>query len=350
MTVNRLSTEKGSASHLFGRRWKVSILFPDTEATVPPNSDEENYTALVLSDSDREDKSLRVTFNIQRFGWVVPNFSEICIYNIGPALEGWVIKSGMRVMVEAGYVGSTRSFGVIYNAPIFQPLWEREDYVTFKLTLRCVDAMDIIYKNHVKTVGSVLSNQKTAIQQMASEARVSFQIKSMSDNLENNTLARPKVFFGKPIWYLRRYAQQSGSTVSAIDENVYLERAQDPIPIDATSVPLELSPGEGGLIGAPQQTQNGITFTSLLNPQIDVFRPKPMLIKLKNKYIRQAALTPPAEQFSILDPQGIYKILGVTHVGDTRGQDWYSHVVAIDQSMAGALGELFNTQNDVATG
>jgi hypothetical protein len=73
-----------------------------------------------------------------------------------------------------------------------------------------------------------------------------------------------------------------------------------------------------------------------------------LLINLKRSYIIQATLTPPAEQFSILDPEGVYKVLGVNLVGDTRGQDWYSHVTGIDQSMAGALGAMFNTVKAVA--
>ncbi len=345
-----LSTKASlSTPKLYGRKWKVSVLIPNSETSKEPT-----YTAHVLSDSDKEETSLHVVFNIQKHGWVVPNFSEISVYNLAPDLENLIIKQGMLVRVEAGYVNG--AYGIIYEAPIFQPMWARENSVSSKLTLRCIDAQSVIYQNHVATVG-VLKHQKDMILDMSSRSRKPFELKeeNMSEDLVDNQLVKPKVFFDEPIYYMRKYAQQSGTLPSLIDLDAYITKPQDPVSESALTNALVVSPGKGGLIGVPQQTQDGVSFTCLLNPMINIFRTKKdkkarcMLIKLENSSIKQAALVPMQESYSRLDKNYVYKVIGVTHVGDTRGNNWYSQVIGIDQSESGLLGALWRTQNDVNT-
>jgi hypothetical protein len=341
--IDKLSTPEYGAK-LFGRKWKVSVLVPKTEDTNTNSTKSSDYTAYVVSDSEHEDTSLRVTFNIQKFGYITPNFSEICIYNMNPETEKIVIKNGCRVMVEAGYIGG--DFGVIYNAPIFQPLWEREDNVTTKVTLRCIDAMGIIHENQVE-MSAVMQSQKDMMIAMASKSRNSYEVKSIGDNMDDTTPSRTKVFFDSPHYYMRKYCQKSGTTPSYIDGDVILDRPQDPISTDMTTNALVVSPGVGGLIGTPQQTQEGITFTLLLNPLITIFNP-PMLVKIDNAWIRQMQLEYGTVGFSKLDEDGIYRIIGVTHIGDTRGNSWYSNCIGINQSMEGTLAAMFQEQQDTS--
>lgn len=332
-----LKTPSYPNNKLFGRKWKISVLVPLSES-----SETNEYTAYVLSDSDQEDLSLKVTFKIQKFGWTIPNFSEITVYNVRPDYEKILFKNGMRVMVEAGYQNG--DFGVIYDAPIFQPLWEKEDNVTSKLTFRCVDALGMIYDNHVETIGTPLDHQKSMVEQMMSRARVPFSA-TLSDKLVSNKLARPKVFFDSPLYYLRKYAQQNGTLPSVINNEVVVDKPQSKVTTNLQENALVVSPGKGGLIGVPTQTQDGVEFTLLLNPIISIFNP-PMLIKIDNSFIRQTSLQYNTAGFSRLDEDFTYRVIGVTHVGDTRGNDWYSKVVGINQSMEGLRGAMFQTEQD----
>jgi hypothetical protein len=329
----------GYDAKLFGRKWKVSVLVPKTEETNTNSMNWDDYILYVVSDSTHEDTSLRVTFNIQKFGYITPNFSEICIYNMKPETEKIVIKNGCRVLVEAGYVSG--DFGVIYSAPIFQPLWEREDNVTTKVTLRCIDCLGIIHENHVEMSAAMLSQQDMVVA-MAAKSRNSYEAPIIGDNMDKTTPSLTKLFFDSPHYYMRQYCQKSGTTPSYIDGKAILDRPQDPISTDMTTNALVVSPGVGGLIGTPQQTQDGITFTLLLNPLITIFQP-PMLIKIDNAWIRQMQLEYGTVGFSKLDEDGIYRIIGVTHVGDTRGNPWYSNCVGINQSMEGMLAAQFQT-------
>lgn len=330
---------------LFGRRWRITILVPKDENEL--SADVSKYIGYVVSDSDHEDTSLRVTFRIQNNGYEIPNFSEIVVYNMNPQTENLVIDAGTRVIVEAGYVNG--AFGAIYDSSIFQALWEREDNTTTKVTFRCIDAMDIIYENHVSMVQS-MKYQKDMVLAMAAQSRRPFTIKKISDEIENIELARGKVFFDSPVYYMRKYAQQSGTLPSTQSRDIYLMRPQDQVPKSITNQALVLSPGEGGLIGTPQQTQEGITFVCLLNPQLMVFKPEPMMVKIDNKIIRQLAVQYNSAGFSRLDEDGVYKILGVTHIGDTRGNEWYTQVVGCNQSMEGTLPAMFSQLNSDGQG
>ncbi len=326
---------------LFGRKWKISILMPIDETET--SSDWDKYLAYVVSDSDREDTSLRTSFRIQNNGWEVPNFSEVVVYNLSPESENLVIESGTRIIVEAGYKNG--NFGAIYDGSIFQALWEKEDNVTTKVTFRCIDAMDIIYDNHVEMV-ETMKYQKDMVLSMAKVSRRPFNIKKISDELKSIELVRGKVFFDSPTYYMRKFAQQSGTIPSTQRRDIYLMRPQDEVPESITAQALVLSPGKGGLIGTPQQTQEGVNFKCLLNPSIMVFCPEPMMIKIDNSYIRQYSVEYNSAGFSRLDKDGVYKVIGVTHQGDTRGVEWYSNVTGCEQSMEGTLAAMFKTRND----
>jgi len=309
-----LKTPEYPNKKLFGRKWKVSVLVPKSENI---NSlDLKLYTSHVLSDSDKEEKSLRVTFKIQKFGWTIPNFSEITVYNLNPETTGLIVKAGQRLIVEAGYVNG--DFSEIYDAPIFQPLWEKEDNVTSKLTFRCVDALGLLYENHVEMTAAA-DYQKDMILRMLKKANTPFTAQ-ISDKLENKKLFRPKVFFDNPMYYLRKYSQQSGTLPSVIDQEVILERPQEKNTSILQEKALVVSPEKGGLIGTPTQTQDGIEFTMLLNPQIKIFNP-PVLVKINPKFIKQSEFQYGTPGPARLDEDYTYRVIGITHTGDTRGND-----------------------------
>jgi hypothetical protein len=328
-------------SKLFGRRWKVSVLVPKTDV---PTSEDPDYTAYVVSNSDYENKTLRVTFDIQK-KWTVPNISEICIYNLNSRDEKILFKNGTIVQVEAGYVNG--HYGLIYEGDVFQPMWERENNVTFKLTLRCIDVMRLLSPdNHVAMSAALMTQQETVLK-MAEASRVSFTPK-ISKTMVSTRPTRTKVLFDNPFHYLRKWCQQNGTMVGSEDGVVYLSRPQDTNEdFDSGGNALVLSPGKGGIIGVPQQTQDGVNFTCLLNPLIGIFK-NPFLIKIDNSFIRQTAVQYGDKGFSMLDQDGMYKVIGVNHVGDTRGKDWYSHVIGVNQSMEGVGSVLFSTMEHIA--
>lgn len=332
---------------LYGRRWKVSVLVPKSKTTTTNNSPDSEYVEYVLSDSDYEDKSLRVTFNIQKKYGVSVNMSEISVYNLNVATENMLIENGYKVRVMAGYVNG--DYGLICDTVVFQPIWEREDYVTTKLTLVCVDALHWVHDNWIISSVPKMKYQKDIVSEMAGRSRVAIPVKesSFTEGNANAKTCRGTVVCENAMDYIRRYCQLSGTLPTVIDNKISLGRMQDPLKPEAQKKMITVTAGKGGsLIGVPQQTQNGVDFTCLLNPNITVAEPR-NLIKLDNTILRQVKAQYGVTVFANLDKDWTYQIAGVTHVGDTRGNEWYSHVTGINQHLEGKFPTYYGSTKDV---
>lgn len=89
-----------------------------------------------------------------------------------------------------------------------------------------------------------------------------------------------------------------------------------------------------GMIGLPEQTQNGIHVRVLINPNIKIGQ----AIKLDNKSIQgyrfglgigQQASNLMTEQSIKTNSDGLYYVMIADHIGDTRGEAWYSDLLCL---------------------
>jgi hypothetical protein len=96
-----------------------------------------------------------------------------------------------------------------------------------------------------------------------------------------------------------------------------------------------------GLVGIPEATQDGVRMTALLNPKIKVGG----RVQIDNKGLNQTTIKEQGfPTFSAINffadesRDGVYRVLVAEHVGDNRGQEWYSNItaLAIDQSAPAA--------------
>jgi hypothetical protein len=70
--------------------------------------------------------------------------------------------------------------------------------------------------------------------------------------------------------------------------------------------------------------QGGISFKVALDPRVRVTAP-PMKVRIDNSSI--VAMKRQLGEFpSMLDDSGIYNVGRVRHVGDSRGNDWYTEI------------------------
>jgi hypothetical protein len=102
---------------------------------------------------------------------------------------------------------------------------------------------------------------------------------------------------------------------------------------------------DSGMIGVPQQTEDGIHIDCLLNPRIKIGT----LVQIDNKSIQTAFIgganlynTGRLENIPGLLPKvtwdGMYRVYVCEHDGDSRGQPWYSNLtcLAIDANAPSA--------------
>lgn len=249
---------KGSEKYgdvLFGRRYRITV-------------SDEGGTALDVS-------QLRCTFNIIKTIQMEPNLAEITIYNLNANTENAIMVNGKRITVEAGYEGS--QFGLIFDGDILQPIRERENGTTFKLTLLALDsdrAINFDIANY-----SIIRGQtaRSVVNYIANKAQYPINLGSISDKLEGQKLTRGKVMFGKSADYIRQIAK-------TYDLQQYTDSGSLNL-VSLEELPegeiFELSP-TSGLIGTPEQTDYGISGKCLLNPQIKLNS----LIHIDNSLVR----------------------------------------------------------------
>jgi len=282
----------------FKRKWRVLVANGDN-------------VALDVSD-------LRVTFNINK-SYQMPNYADITIYNLAPLTEQQIIQQGTRVIVEAGYEDG--EYGKIFDGDIIQPIWDRRNVVDYTLELRCVDGDVINNNNFVAFTFAAQKDQRTLVYEMARQSRKSFEVDYVTDFLSSNKAVRGQTYFGQPSDYLHEIAIANDADFGTLDGKANIGRPTDDSPTEAVLI----NP-QNGLVGTPEQTQDGVAFRCLLNPSIKFSYPA-MLVKLDMKLIRQKKISIGQNLPSRLDADGQYKVISVTYIGDTRRNEWYCDVI-----------------------
>lgn len=302
---------------LYGRRYRILVVG-------------KNGTALDVSD-------LRCTFQTVKLMMAQPNTSEITIYNLNASTENTLIEEGSRIVIEAGYEGN--QYGVIFDGDVLQPIREKEDGTTYKLTITALDG-DRFFNSGVINFSYIKGQTaRDVISQIASKATVPTELGDISSSLRNDKLTRGKTVFGLGRDYLKQISEGQNATFYLDNGKVNIIKLSD-LPEDEI---INLSP-ESGLLSSPQQTDFGIRFKCLLNPRIQLNT----FIKIDNRLVRESKFEPvistdgkvpsSAQVIRQLDKDGIYRIIKITHTGDTRGNDWHTECETVAQ--AGTLPAL----------
>lgn len=267
---------------------------------------------------------LRCTFEIIKSAYFEANQSLITIYNLNPENENKLIKSGQRIIIEAGYNGD--QYGKIFEGNVIQPLRSKENGVDYKLTLISMDSDRYVTYG---LVGVSLVAQQSARDAVTACITKSGQLTGQNYGMERGLITnqiinypRGKVLFGSPTYYLNQIAKSMNSTYYNEDGTVNIVSPKDL----ASDEIFDLGP-QTGLIGSPLQTEYGISCSCLLNPRLKINS----LFHLDNKKIENYRYTP-GQPVRPLDTEGIYRVIKLTHRGDTRGDDWTTEIEAISQA------------------
>lgn len=261
---------------------------------------------------------LRCTFEIIKTAYLEANQSILSIYNLNPDDENKLIKQGQRIVIEAGYQGS--QYGMIFSGNIIQPLRSKEGNTDYVLTLVSMDA------DRYATYGLI---GVSLVAQQSSRDAVGALLSKSSQEVGSGYLTetsikypRGKVMFGMSKDYLSQIARAENSTCFVEDGKVNLVSPKD---VEKGNI-LAFGP-RTGLIGSPTQTEMGIECEVLLNPQVKINT----LFYVDNKKIQNYRYSPGSPVRS-LDSQGIYRVVKLTHYGDTRGNEWRTKIEAISQA------------------
>lgn len=292
--------------------------------------------------------NLRIVFRVKRGDLQTPNSAHIRVYNVSDnTAQRAESKEFTRVVLQAGYEGS---YGIIFDGSIVQPRRGRENPTDTFLDLTAADG-DMAYNfavvNTTLAAGSVPEDHV----KVCTAAMAPFGVTDgYRPALGGNPLPRGKVLFGMARDYLATVAQSTQTLWSIQDGALQMVPETSYVP---GSIPVINA--NTGMIGMPEQTQNGIRVRMLLNPSIKIGR----LIRLDNSSIQRYEYSLSSDQQAAnrgtalqnkINGDGFYYVMTSEIWGDTRGNDWYTEVICLAVDATPIDTELLNSSNQSVSG
>lgn len=260
-----------------------------------------------------------------------PNNCSIRVYNLSEKTLNAIVRDEYsRVIVQGGYKAT--GLGVVFDGTIKQFRIGRENATDTYLDILAADG-DLAY--NFATLGITLAAKSTPSQRVAAViGEMAKKGATAGDVMEftGGVLPRGKVLFGMARALLRQEAQSQGATWN-IDAGRINVTPLDGYKKGEAVVLTSLS----GLIGIPEQTNEGLRATSLLNPRLTVAG----LVQIDNKSVNQTVQQNPdaapiafnqytgIQNLAHVAADGFYRLFVVEHEGDTRGPAWFSHLTCL---------------------
>lgn len=283
-------------------------------------------------------ENLRVHFEVAKTVESAPNVAVIKIYNLHPDNEAKIKNEFDEVLLNAGYEGAMQ---LVFRGNIKHVYRYREgnDYITE------IEAGDGD-KDFRKAVMNETLAAGTTTSQLVDRAVGTFKNTGGTTKgtvqVTERARIRGKVISGNTRDVLHDVARETGANWSIQDGQLTIIGANSVLPGEAIVIRADT-----GMLGAPEINDKGIAVKCLMNPMLKVNG----AIQLDNngikaKRVKAQALATKREKQETnaplgrenaelvrLDPDGVYKILKLTHKGDNRGQDWVSEIecIGLDQ-------------------
>jgi hypothetical protein len=284
--------------------------------------------------------NFRVSFAVRRGDIQTPNSLDARIWNLSDATAKKIQGSEYtQLALSVGYIGNPRPTTppppqLLFRGTIRQYRAGRLNATDSYVDLTAADS-DEAYNFAPIFISVPAGSNQNAVADLlvaALEAHGGAQQITLGyvPTLPENGLIRGKTYYGLARDHLRKFANNNNCKWSIQDGNVCFIPFNSYIPGGEIPV-ISVSTG---LIGVPEQTQAGIRIRTLLNPSIKIGQ----LIQL-NSQINQFRLSldsltgpvnnPILESTNAINQQGLYYVMKADHVGDTRGEDWYSDLTCL---------------------
>jgi hypothetical protein len=281
--------------------------------------------------------TFKVTFIVKRGDYQNPNTADVRIYNLKDHTANQIQNEFTQLSLSAGYQGLAggqgAAPGMIFNGTIKQVRKGRYDQLNSYVDITAAEGDEAYnYATIQQSLRAGTTSPQNMLERYLSELKDYNITPGYIPQLPANGLTRGRVLHGMVRDELRDFCKNNGFSFNLNDGRLSIIPLTSYIP--SGNVPL-ISPATG-LIGIPEQMQNGLNFRTLLNPAIKVGQ----LIKLDTNAINrlrygtdsqsQGTNLALAVSATSVNKQGLYYAMVVNHSGDTRGNPWYSDVVCLD--------------------
>ncbi|HHF5843046.1 phage protein [Haemophilus influenzae] len=262
----------------FGRRWKLDI-----------SNDQETLSI----------EQLRVAFEIDKTINEKPNPAKIQVWNLNrDHINQLLSQDYKKVALSVGY-GELRQ---IYVGDITKTRIQREG-LDFVLTLECSDGHQAYTQSRTKTTLKAGATDKQIVEELQ---KTMPKVQSGAIDIPNQRkLPRGRVLNGNSRDILNKIARNNKADWSIQDGALIFLPKDKVLNDDAVLISQDT-----GMINAPEQTDEGLELTCLLNPALQIGG----LVKVESII----------EYFN-----GEYKIVKLAHSGDGIGGDWHSKITVV---------------------
>lgn len=284
--------------------------------------------------------TLHVRFATRQADIQTPATLYARIYNMSEPTVSTIQKEYTQVVLQAGY-DDPSDFGIIFKGTIKQVKVGRETNTDSYLELYCANndqAYNFAVVNSNLAAGATPEDQIVAI---LKELKVFGITNALQAGLGTDGLPRGKVFYGNAKDLLRDICRTANCSYVMVGNRIQII-PNTPQALAGTAVVLT---SQTGLVGTPEQTESGVRGRCLMNPNIKPGR----LLNINNASINQTVKLAGNDSpgsgkggfFQQYDSwtgfqylagtraDGFYKTLVAEHVGDNRGQEWYTNFICL---------------------
>ena len=272
--------------------------------------------------------NLRFRFDVKASDVETPNTLIVRVYNLAAETVNSIIQEFDTVTLTAGYVNGNKAN--IFQGDIKQFYQGKERNVDSFLEIRAGDgdkAYNFAVMNQTFPAGTTDQQQLSAI---ASQMGVTVAQTADGFISTGGVLPRGKTMFGMARIHMNDLAKKNDCRWSI--QNGVLTLVPNTGYLPGTAVEINSATG---MIGTPEQTDNGIMIRVLLNPTLRIGQ----AVKINNRDINQTTIKSQffpsfTSQFypATVTNDGLYRVIVAEHSGDTRGHgdDWYTELTCLN--------------------
>lgn len=288
--------------------------------------------------------ALRVVFEVRRGDTQTPNTCDARVYNLKTETSNALRHRGAseftQLQLKVAY--SDQPLAQIFYGSIKQVRQGREDQKNSYIAITAADGdepYNFAPAAFTLAAGSTAQNAVTTMISVMAQASLGSPTggtggqpitQGYMPQLNPNRSIRGRVYYPSCKDEMRDLAASQDCMWSIQDGKVVFIPKTGYIP----GPPVLITPSTG-LIGVPEQTQNGLSVRVLMNPAIKIGQ----TIKLDHTDINQLRLGVDKESnvsnFNLvrgsakLNGDGLYYVMRAEHMGDTRGAAWYTDLTCL---------------------
>ena len=352
-TQGAASTSQGNSQYL--RKIGLIVYAPAKTTTRSVGVGEATSSATSTqntADNGLDLSALHIKFHVEGMSFDRPKTAIIRVYNLKDDTQNKIKKEFQAVTLQAGYENG--AYGIIFTGTIKRIKTGRESAVDTFLEIQAADgdiAFNFAFVNKTIAAGSSQQQkaQVVADSMTATGAITSSDLTALQATGGVIPAARGNVMFGIGVAQLNDVA--STTNTSWFIENGVLKFVSNTGYLSGQAVVLN---SQTGMVGIPEATNEGIEVAALLNPNIKIGT----RVQINNAAINQANGNAQAGNNAVNATQinsyfgypgytdisyianvsndGFYRVLVVSHSGDSRGNEWYTKMtcLALDASAA----------------